>query len=447
MISDLQSSALMTDFHQLTMANAYFEEGTQGTAVFDFFVRKLPATRNFLVAAGLDQVLEYLEHLRFNEDELDWLRDTEQFSEAFLEYLTAFRFSGDVHAMSEGTVFFENEPVLRITAPLIQAQLVQSRIVNLLQFQILIATKVARCTLAAPGKRLLDFGTSQAHGFEAALMGARAAYIGGTAATSNTLAAAVFDIPTCGSMTSAFIEAHDDEFDAFKNFACAVPDDVVFVLDTHDVEAAARNVVRLANQLEMVGFAPTGVQINGGDMIERAIRTRGVLDGGDHSEIDILVGGDLDEYQLQSIRKSGAPVDGFVLDAHVSTSSDATFLDCVYQLQEIDGVAIRRSSAPSSVLCGVTQVYRHLNKRDRLDHDVLTAGGQKETGARPLLEPAMKKGKRLRHTQPLTRAREHAALQLETVPEALQSLYSHYAYDVQMPPDSENVVHRAGSTT
>ncbi|OGW95965.1 MAG: nicotinate phosphoribosyltransferase, partial [Nitrospirae bacterium RIFCSPLOWO2_12_FULL_63_8] len=239
------SSVLLTDLYQLTMLQTYVEQGMEEPAVFEFFVRKLPPNRGFLLAAGLEQALEYLETLRFLEWELDWLKTGGRFPASFTDYLARLRFTGDVHAMPEGTVFFPNEPVLRVIAPLPQAQLVETRLINLLHFQTVIASKAARLVLLAQGKPLIDFGMRRAHGAEAGTLAARASYMAGFSGTATVLAGAQFGVPVYGTMAHSFVQAHTDETDAFERFARSHPDNVVLLLDTYDTEAAAEKVVAL----------------------------------------------------------------------------------------------------------------------------------------------------------------------------------------------------------
>src|SRR5207342_297242 len=234
---DMQAAnALITDLYQLNMLQAYLEVGETGTAVFEFFVRRLPARRGFLVAAGLEQVLDFLENLKFSNDEIKWLRQNYHFTDRFLDYLGSLRFTGDVDAMPEGTIFFANEPVIRVTAPLPEAQLVETRLINILHFQSLIAAKAARMVLCAPGKLLVDFGLRRAHGADAGLLAARASYIAGFAGTATLLAEKLYGIPTFGTMAHSFVEAHDDEAAAFQRFAEACPQNVVLLIDTYDTE-------------------------------------------------------------------------------------------------------------------------------------------------------------------------------------------------------------------
>ena len=274
------ASPLLTDLYQLNMVEAYLADGETGPAVFEFLVRRLPDRRGFLVAAGLEQALEFLETLRFPPDELGWLGTTKRFSQRLLDYLAALRFTGDVHAMPEGTVFFGNEPILRVVAPLPEAQLIETRLINLLHFETLIASKAARMVLAAEGKQLVDFGLRRAHGAEAGLLAARASYIAGFAGTATVEAERQFGIPTFGTMAHSFIEAHDDEATAFERFARARPENLTLLLDTYDSEAAARKVVALAPKLAAAGIAIRAVRLDSGDLAGLSRSVRRILDAG-----------------------------------------------------------------------------------------------------------------------------------------------------------------------
>src|SRR6266480_3038277 len=240
---DPATSALLTDLYQLNMMQAYLDRGETKTAVFEFFVRKLPRERGFLIAAGLEQVLEFLSELRFTPEELEWLASSGRFGKNLIDYLAGLRFTGAIHAMPEGTVFFPDEPILRVTAPLPEGQLVETRLINLLQFQSMIAAKAARMVLAAPGKRLVDFGLRRAHGAEAGLLAARAAYLAGFAGTAMVLAAPAFGISVYGTMAHSFVQAHDDEAEAFTNFAAMYPNGATLLIDTFDTDQAAHKVV------------------------------------------------------------------------------------------------------------------------------------------------------------------------------------------------------------
>jgi nicotinate phosphoribosyltransferase len=425
------SSVLLTDLYQLTMVQTYVEQGMTDTAVFEFFVRRLPAQRGFLISAGLEQVLGFLEQLRVSPSELKWLKQTGRFSRPCLDYLETLRFSGDVLAMQEGTVFFPNEPILRVTAPLPQAQLVETRIMNLLNFQTLIASKAVRSVLAAGGKPLIDFGLRRAHGAEAGLLAARAAYLAGFAGTATVLAGMEYDIPIYGTMAHSFVQAHKDETTAFEHFALAQPKNAVLLIDTYDTEAAARKVVALAPGLRQQGIIVKGVRLDSGDLADHARKVRRILDEGGLPQTQILASGNLDEYQLRRLIVSEAPIDSFAIGTAMTTSADAPSLDCAYKLQEYAGRPCRKRSEGKATWPGPKQVYRQYARDGRFDYDLVTTAQTPETGD-SLLHPVMTEGRRLVPAQKLTELRERAATQLALLPDWLRSLECDRPYDVRI---------------
>ena len=422
-------SALLTDLYQINMIQAYLDHGETKTAVFEFFVRNLPARRGFLVAAGLEQALDYLEDLRFSAAEIDWLKSTGRFRQNLLDYLAEFRFTGDVHAMPEGTVFFANEPILRVTAPLPQAQFVELRLINLLHFQTLIAAKAARVVLAAPNKLLVDFGFRRAHGAEAGLMAARASYIVGFAGTATVLAGEEFGIPLYGTMAHSFIEAFDDEMAAFAAFAQSRPDNLVFLLDTYDVEAAAHKVVALAPRLKAKGIAIRGVRLDSGDLVALSRSVRAILDAGGLRDVTIFASGGLDEDSLAAFTKVNAPIDGLGVGTSLTTSADAPTLDCVYKLQEYAGLPRRKRSAKKATWPGRKQVWRCYGADGRMVGDVLGVEGHVKEGE-ALIQPVMQNGKRLRPAPSLDEIRQHAKRELQRLPAPLRTLDPAMTYPV-----------------
>ncbi len=425
----MSSSVLLTDLYQLTMLQGYFEERMEETAVFEFFVRKKPPGRNFFMAAGLEPFIGYLEQLRFKPEELEWLAGSGRFGKEFVDYLSRLRFSGEVDAMPEGTVFFPNEPIVRVTAPLPEAQLIETRLINLLHFQTLIASKAARSVLAAPGKLLIDFGLRRAHGSEAGLMAARACYLAGFAGSSNVLAESVYGIPSYGTMAHSFIQAHDEETEAFLRFAHAQPDNVVLLIDTYDTEAAAKKVVSIAPQLKSAGIEIKGVRLDSGDLADHARKVRRILDEGGWPGVKILASGNLDEVVVRGLLSSGAPIDGFGVGSRLDTSADVPYLDCVYKLQEYAGRARRKRSEGKATWPGRKQVYRRTGSDGRMAEDLLTLIGDREAG-RPLLQPVMRAGRRLAPSPPLTEARQYAAAELARLPESLRRLEEAPPYPV-----------------
>jgi nicotinate phosphoribosyltransferase len=428
----LVDEALLTDLYELAMLDAYVRYGNDAEAVFELYFRALPPQRGFLVVAGLTQVVEYLERLRFTDDDLDFLRASGRFGEAFIERLAAFRFTGDLDAIAEGTIVFPDEPVLRVTAPLQQAQFVESRLLNLVHFQTLVASKAARMRLAAPGKQLLDFGFRRAHGAEAGVFAARAAYIAGFAGTATVEAGRRFGIPLFGTMAHSFIEAHATEEEAFEAFARARPDGVVLLIDTYDVERAAHRVVAVARRLAGDGITVRGVRIDSGDLGALARTVRGILDAGGLSETTIFASGGLDENDLVRLVDSGAPIDGYGLGTQLAASADAPALDCGYKLVSYDGMDRAKLSPGKANWPGAKQVWRTFDDAGRMHGDLLAAIDTVGEGM-PLLEPVLRGGRRVAELPDLDVVREHTRAQLAQLPQRLAAL-EHVTYPVAIDP-------------
>jgi len=427
------TSPLLTDLYQLTMLQGYFDLGMEDTAVFEFFARRLPASRGFLLAAGLEQALEFLENLHFPPEELDWLRASGRFNERFLDQLKDLRFTGDVHALPEGTACFADEPILRVTAPLPQAQLVESRLINILHFQTLIASKAARCVLAAPGKQLIDFGLRRAHGAEAGLFAARASYLAGFSGSSTVLAAPLYGIPIFGTMAHSYIQAHDDEATAFEHFATSLRGNLVLLIDTYDTEAAARTVVRLVPRLREDGIEVKAVRLDSGDLLDHSRKVRAILDAGGLRATGIFCSGGIDEAEMQRLLAAGAPIDGFGIGTHMDTSSDAPFLDCAYKLQEYAGIARRKHSEGKATWPGRKQIYRRYDGEGRLHEDVLTLEDDEQDGE-ALLRPFMINGRRISAAEPLDTIRTRAQGQLARLPLPLTRQEGVYPCPVRVAP-------------
>ena len=425
------TSPLLTDLYELNMVQAYLDRDENKEAVFEFFVRKLPERRGFMLAAGLDDALDYLETLQFSKTDIDWLKSTGRFRDNLLDYLSGFRFTGDVHAIPEGSVCFPNEPLLRITAPLPQTQLVETRLINILNFQTLIASKAARMVLAAPGKVLADFGLRTAHGAEAGNFSARASYIAGFAGAANVLAGQRYGIPIVGTMAHSFVQVHDDEMQAFENFARARPDGVILLIDTYDTEAGARKVVALAPRLKADGISIRGVRIDSGDLTAMARKVRGILDDGGLKEVIILVSGGIDEDVLQAMMKVGAPIDGFGIGVNLATSQDVPAFDCAYKLQEYGGQPKRKLSEGKQTWPGRKQVWRAYDAQNRMSGDILSVETDKQPGE-PLIVPVMCAGKRLASSPSLAQIRERAAADLARLPEPLRQLQPGASYPVKV---------------
>lgn len=440
------TSALLTDWYELTMAQAYLQQGMDEPAVFEFFVRKLPPNRNFLIAAGLEQVLKFLAALRVTAEELHWLESLGRFTPDLLQYLQRLRFNGDVEAMPEGTVFFPHEPILRITAPLPQAQLVESRVMNLLNFQTMIASKAARSVLVAGGKPLIDFGLRRAHGAEAGLLAARASYLAGFAGTATVLAGMAYNIPLYGTMAHSFVQSHGDEAQSFTHFAEAQPGNVVLLIDTFDTEAAARKVVRLAPALAAQGIAVKGVRLDSGDLADHARKVRRILDEGGLSQTQILASGNLDEYRLKELLAHDAPIDSFAVGTAMTTSADAPSLDCAYKLQEYAGRPCRKRSEGKATWPGRKQVYRQHDAHGRFVSDIVTTLEDRQEGM-PLLEPVMTAGRLHSPACVLRESRRRAAAQLAQLPDSLRTLDASPAYEVRIASALATLAHTVDRAT
>jgi nicotinate phosphoribosyltransferase len=424
------TSPLTTDLYELNMVQAYLDRGEDKEAVFEFFVRRLPERRNFLVAAGLEDALAFLETLSFSAHEIDWLKSTGRFRRNLLDYLAGLRFTGDVHAIPEGTICFPHEPLIRITAPLPIAQLVETRLINILHFQTMIASKAARMVLAAPGKILSDFGLRTAHGAEAGLFSARASYIAGFFGAANVLAGERYGIPIVGTMAHSFVQVHNDEMTAFENFARSRPDGVILLIDTYDTEAGARKVVQLAPKLKADGIAIRGVRIDSGDLAAMATKVRAILDAGGLNDVIILVSGGINEDVLQTMTATKAPIDGYGIGVNLDASIDAPSLDCAYKLQEYAGRPRRKLSEGKVTWPGRKQIWRSFGDDGRMSGDTLSLENDSHKGDL-LVVPVMRAGKRIVPAPKLSQIREHAARELARLPEPLRRLEKSDDYPVQ----------------
>ena len=417
------------------MLQTYYERGMEGRAVFEFFVRRMPEHRNFMLFAGLEQVIEYLETLHFSPDELESLKRSGRFDSGFISQLAEFRFSGDVHAMAEGTLFFPDEPVLRVTAPLPEAQLIESRLINILHYQTLIASKAARCRLVAPEKTLIDFGMRRAHGAEAALLAARANYIAGFDGTATVQAEQDFGIPIFGTMAHSFIQAYETESRAFEDFAHSHPDNVVLLIDTYDTRRGAEKVVRLARSLKNEGITVKAVRLDSGDLVELAKSVRRILDDGDCDDIAIFASGDLDEYRLAELLDGGCPIDAFGIGTRLNISQDSPSLDCVYKLQEYAGLARRKRSEGKTTWPGSKQLYRRRADNGSFDGDFVTLASDVHSDGEALIAPIMRAGRRIEPAEGLERIRQRSSEQLASLPKHLTALaVSPRRYTVKMSP-------------
>lgn len=408
-----RDAVLLTDLYELKMVQACWKEGLQAEAVFSLHYRTLPRNRSFMLACGLDDVLSYLERLRFQPDHLEWLNTIPDLRPEFVEWLQDFRFTGDVRALPEGTPVFPGEPLLEIEAPLPQAQMVESYVMNQIHHQTVVASKAVRVVLAARGRPVVDFGLRRMHGMDAALKAARAFHMAGVTATSNVLAGRVYGLPITGTMAHSYIQAHDDELAAFRAFSELYPETVLLV-DTYDTLEGVRKVVALAKALGR-DFRITGIRIDSGDLAELAHSARRMLDAAGLSGVRIFVSGGLDEEGVAALVRSGAPIDAFGVGTRMGVSSDAPDLDMAYKLVSYAGRPRIKVSPGKHLLPGSKQVFRVAGE-GRATHDILALDGESCPG-RPLLVPVMEHGRRIApEATDLEASRERARLEIGLLP-------------------------------
>ncbi|MDY0044067.1 MAG: nicotinate phosphoribosyltransferase [Syntrophales bacterium] len=427
------TSPLLTDLYQLTMLEGYISQGMSETAAFEFYVRTLPDTRGFLLASGLDTLLMFLEQLHFSGEEIAYLAKTGKFSKSLLDYLAQFRFKGDVYAMDEGTVFFQNEPVVRVIASLPEAQLIESRLINILHLETVIASKAARSVLAADGKALLvDFGLRRAHGAEAGLLAARASYIAGFDGTATVLAEPLFGIPVFGTMAHSYIQAHDNELEAFLNFAAANPANTTLLIDTYDVEKGAAHAAEAARILSKKGIRVNAIRLDSGDLLTQSKEVRKFFDAQGFHGINIFASGNLDEYGILHLLAENAPINGFGIGTKLDTSEDAPYLECAYKMVEYAGSPRAKKSPGKNMIPGRKQIFRKM-ENGIMTKDLLALEDEKAEGV-PLLAKVMDRGRRKKAHASLNDIRGHARLQLESLPPHFKALETAPAYLVEVSP-------------
>ncbi|SFM25854.1 nicotinate phosphoribosyltransferase [Ectothiorhodospira mobilis] len=413
-----QGLALFTDLYELTMMQAYWAQDMMDTAVFSLFTRRLPPRRNYILACGLHTVLEQLQALRFEEADLAYLEGLGLFSDGFLDYLSGVRFSGEVHAVEEGTPLFANEPLLEVIAPLPEGQLIETLVMNQMHLQTVQASKAARVVEASRGRAVIDFGARRIHGLDAALKGARAFHIAGAAGTSNVLAGRLYGLPVKGTMAHSYIQAHEDEQRAFLEFTRLYPDTVLLV-DTYDTLQGVDRVIRLARELGP-DFRVSAIRLDSGDLGTLSRQARERLDAAGLEGVGILVSGGLDEDEVDRLLRAGAPIDGFGVGTSMGVSTDAPDLDMAYKLCEYAGRGRLKLSTGKPVLPGRKQVFRRLEDPPEAG-DVIARAGETLEGE-PLLQPVMADGRCLAPAPSLDALRQRAQAQVARLPQAVRDL-------------------------
>jgi nicotinate phosphoribosyltransferase len=429
----LQDAALFTDLYELTMAAAFFREGMRETATFSLFARRLPASRAFIVAAGLEDALDYLRSLRFTPDALAYLRSLGRFEAAFLDHLAGLRFTGEVRAVPEGTVLFPDEPMLEVTGPAIEAQLVETAMLNICHLQCVLASKAARVTIAARGRAVAEFGLRRSHGSDAGLKAARCAWIAGCESTSDVLAGKTYGIPLAGTMAHSFVTAFSDELEAFRAYARAFPDTAVLLLDSYDTIEGAKKAVTVAGELAAAGKRLAGVRLDSGDPLTLSREVRRILDQAGFSEVRILVSGGLDESDVERLLAAGAPIDAFGIGTRLNVSADAPSLDLVYKLVAYGKRDVLKLSEGKETWVGRKALYRTRDDEGKLAGDLLALAEERrpEGAGESLLEPVMRGGEPLGEHPPLGEVRRHCLAEIAALPAGLRRLRGHTEYPVR----------------
>lgn len=438
-----ENMSLLTDFYELTMCASYFDNENFEPATFDLFVRRLPENRSYVMFAGLEQNLEYLQNIKFTDENLAYLKN-QGFNKNFLDYLHSFKFTGEVWAVPEGTLIFPNEPLIRVTAPIIEAQLVETFLLNTVNLQAMIATKASRVVHAAKGKTVIEFGLRREHGIDAGVKVARSSYIAGCQGTSNVLAGQIYGIPVFGTMAHSFVMSYSSEIDAFRAFIKTFPDKSTLLIDTYDDISGAEKAVVIAKELEAKKYKLGGVRLDSGDLVEDSTKIRQILDSHGLGYVKIFASGDLDEFKIEALLRSNAKIDSFGVGTKMGTSADRPYLDVIYKLCETmtaDGKfsPIMKLSKDKITLPGRKQVYRFKNPDGSFEKDVIALADERADGE-PLLVKVMENGKLTQKLPTLNEIRAKAAENLSKLPDKYKILTNAPTYPVELSKNLASLV-------
>lgn len=434
---------LFTDLYELTMCASYFDNEKNSLATFDLFIRRLPAGRGYFMLAGLEQVIGYLESIRFNEEQINYLRSLE-FDERFLEYLRNFKFTGDVYAVPEGTIVFPNEPLIRVTAPIIEAQLIETFLLNTVNLQTMIATKASRVVEASKGKSVVEFGLRREHGVDAGMKVARSSYIAGCQGSSNVLAGLAYGIPVFGTMAHSFIMSYEKEIDAFRAFAKTFPTKTTLLIDTYDDLAGSQKAIVVAKELEKRGFRLVGIRLDSGDLAETSKKVRKLLDAEGLNYVVIFASGDLDEYKITELLSKGAKIDAFGVGTKMGTSADYPYTDMIYKLCETmnengEFSPIMKLSKDKNTLPGRKQIYRITDENGDFVKDIIALASEQSQGEQ-LLKKVMENGKLTCVLPSLKEIRAIAASNLSHLPQKYKNLVDSPPYPVELSRDLTDLI-------
>lgn len=439
--------ALLTDLYELTMAQSYLRCGRNEKATFELFVRHLPKNRSFLLSAGLEQILLFLERMRFTEDSIDYLLTLSIFSRDFLAYLKNFRFTGTVYAISEGEIYFPNEPVIVVTAPRIEAQIVETFLLNTFNFHSLIASKASRIVIAAEGRAVLDFSPRRDHGTDAAIKAARASFIAGCVGTSNVVAGREFGIPVFGTMAHSYVMSFGSEIESFREFVRDFPDNSILLIDTYDVIGGAKNAITVGKEIEKAGRKLKGVRIDSGDLAHLSRRVRIMLDEAGFKFVKIVLSGDLNEYRIKELIQRGAEADVFGVGTEMGTSKDAPALGGIYKLIEDNLGPKMKLSEGKLTLPGKKSVFRILGSDGKFERDLIAVEGEKIKlkNAYPILTKVMEKGNIVYDLPSLSKIRERFLENLQRLPDCLKNIEETQEYKVKISPSLKNMIYKIRS--
>jgi len=431
---DENSMSLLTDFYELTMCAGYFENHKTEPANFDLFIRRLPPNRSYFVFAGLEQVLLYLKNMQFTQQQINYLRE-QHLNEDFLNYLRDFKFTGEVWAVPEGTVVFPEEPLIRVTAPIIEAQLVETFILNTINLQTTLATKAARVVTAAKGKSVIEFGLRRTQGTDAGMKAARCSYLAGADGTSNVLAGMQYGIPVFGTMAHSYIMFFDSEIEAFRTFAKFFPKNSTFLIDTYDDLKGAENAATVAKEMEKQGCKLNAVRLDSGDLATLSKKVRRILDKHGLNYVKIFASGDLDEYTIQQLVKQDAKIDAFGVGTRMSTSEDRPYIDAVYKLSgKIENgtfVPTMKLSKGKITLPGKKQIFRQKDRNGKYAKDIIGLEDEKVKG-QPLLVKIMEKGNITYNLPTLKEIRNATLRNLSEIPDKYRKLVRASSYPVEL---------------
>jgi len=427
-----RAGPLFTDLYELTMAASYFAHQIFSTATFSLFIRENYLKRNFFVAAGLEDALNELAAFRFSEQDITYLQTTRFFSKDFLSYLAGLRFSGRIFAMPEGTIFFANEPILEVTAPIIEAQLIETFLLNTLGFQSMIASKAARCVHVAGDRPLIDFSLRRTQGQDAGHKVARSTYLAGFVATSNVLAGQLYGIPISGTMAHSYIEAFSGDLAAFSAYSETFPDSAIFLIDTYNTIDGAKHAVTVAKQMKEKGHSLIGVRLDSGDMVELSRKVRRIFDDAGLFDVKIFASSGFDEFKIAKVIAQGAKIDAFGVGTKVGVSADAPYLDVVYKMVRYKDRDVRKLSPGKITLAGEKQVFRKSDPNGRYLEDIIGLRDDIVDQGKPLLKKVMENGEILPPPPPLQAIRESFKKNFALLDERYKSILEYNAYPVKL---------------